>query len=850
MIPLRLTLHNFMCYRDPDPLDFTGLHLVCLAGNNGHGKSALLDAVTWALWGKARSNSPDDLIHLGQDEMWVDFEFVLGSQRYRVLRSRRRKGRSGKSDLQFQVWDGEWRPLTEPTIRETEQRIVALLRMDYETFINSAFLVQGRADEFTIKPPGQRKQILADILGLSVYDTYEERAKQRARERREEAGRVEAQMAAVDQELAREEEYKQALEQAQREVSELSQRLRVADQELQAIRSRQQQLLSQRQALADLEQRLKQAQQQLAEIEEQLVRDRARLAEDQALLAERAVIEQGYQRLQAARQAEQEWSQKLADLTVLQAERNRLSQQISAARSHLEAERHVMADQVARLEAQMSQIPQLEEQVAQAQAALGRLQEQAEQLKAVRAELQTLAEEKASLEAQNQRLKEEMDEIKRNLDLLSAADAACPVCGRPLADQQRQRVLDDYRSQGKERGDQYRTNRNRLLEIQEQMQARRDREAELERALQAQPRWQGQVARAEAHLAEAREAQAEIEAARARLEAVDLRLAQGEFAPAEQARLARIEQQIAAIGYDAAAHAAARQAVQEAEPFQERHVQLQAALERQADLQTRIQAAEASRQRWQKVLEVDQARQVELVAAVAALPAVAAQLREQATEVERLEKAERLARERLGAAQQRLDACQALRRQRQSLATTLSTLREQQALYEELQAAFSKKGLQAMIIEAAIPELEAEANRLLSRMTDGRMAVRLETQRETKTTQELRETLDIIISDELGSRDYALFSGGEAFRANFAIRVALSKLLARRAGARLQTLIIDEGFGSQDAQGRERLVEAINSIRDDFERILVITHIEELKELFPARIEVVKTADGSQITVS
>ena len=155
MIPLKLTLHNFLCYRDPAPLDFSGLHLACLSGNNGHGKTALLDAMTWALWGRARSNQADDLIHLGQVDMWVDFECALGPSRYRAVRSRERKGRSGKSDLQLQVWqsgleDGEWRPVTEPTIRETEQRIVDLLRMDYDTFINSAFLMQGRADEFTI----------------------------------------------------------------------------------------------------------------------------------------------------------------------------------------------------------------------------------------------------------------------------------------------------------------------------------------------------------------------------------------------------------------------------------------------------------------------------------------------------------------------------------------------------------------------------------------------------------------------------------------------------------------------------------------------------------------------------
>ena len=55
VIPLQLRVHNFMCYRENVPLlDFDGIHLACLTGANGHGKSALLDAITWALWGKAR----------------------------------------------------------------------------------------------------------------------------------------------------------------------------------------------------------------------------------------------------------------------------------------------------------------------------------------------------------------------------------------------------------------------------------------------------------------------------------------------------------------------------------------------------------------------------------------------------------------------------------------------------------------------------------------------------------------------------------------------------------------------------------------------------------------------------
>ncbi len=101
----------------------------------------------------------------------------------------------------------------------------------------------------------------------------------------------------------------------------------------------------------------------------------------------------------------------------------------------------------------------------------------------------------------------------------------------------------------------------------------------------------------------------------------------------------------------------------------------------------------------------------------------------------------------------------------------------------------------------------------------------------------------------MGIRDYELYSGGESFRVNFAIRLALSEMLAQRAGARLQTLVIDEGFGSQDEIGRQRLLEAINLVKADFAKILVITHIDELKDAFQVRIEVEKTERGSIVHV-
>jgi exonuclease SbcC len=252
--------------------------------------------------------------------------------------------------------------------------------------------------------------------------------------------------------------------------------------------------------------------------------------------------------------------------------------------------------------------------------------------------------------------------------------------------------------------------------------------------------------------------------------------------------------------------------------------------------------------RWQEDLARDQERLQELEGALGGAAEVERELRQALEQLEAMRGQESRARLALGAAQQKLAHCQHLRAERETQGKRLKQLAEEKSLYRDLQVSFGQKGLRAMIIESAIPEIEEEANHLLARMTENRMQVRFDTQRETLKGETV-ETLDIKIADELGTRDYEMYSGGEAFRVNFAVRIALSKLLARRAGAQLQTLIVDEGFGTQDTQGRERLIEAINSIRDDFACILVITHIEELQDAFPVRINVLKTAEGSRFEI-
>ena len=229
MIPVKLNLRNFLSYRDNVPtLDFTGVHVACLCGDNGHGKSALLDAITWCLWGQARGQVQDDLVSYGADEASVELDFLARDGRFKVIRSRRRGGgrrRQGASDLQLVSVTDDGEPaqvVSGNSIRETQARVEQLVGMDYDTFINSAFLLQGRSDEFTSKSPAERKAVLSSILGLEAYDRYQARAREKTAEKRSEADRLTGRVRQIQSDREALGEPGEELVAASRQVKEVS----------------------------------------------------------------------------------------------------------------------------------------------------------------------------------------------------------------------------------------------------------------------------------------------------------------------------------------------------------------------------------------------------------------------------------------------------------------------------------------------------------------------------------------------------------------------------------------------------------------------------------------------------
>jgi len=166
-------------------------------------------------------------------------------------------------------------------------------------------------------------------------------------------------------------------------------------------------------------------------------------------------------------------------------------------------------------------------------------------------------------------------------------------------------------------------------------------------------------------------------------------------------------------------------------------------------------------------------------------------------------------------------------------------------IYTELAKAFGSNGIPLLIVENALSELQSEVMHQLNTLTDGAISVQFKTQEDLKDGRK-KDTLDIIVSDREGSRDFNMYSGGEKMKVALAIRLGLSRLLSRRAGKKFELLIIDE-ISDLDQYGMDKFVDLIGTVAKEYKQIFVVSHINELKDRFGQVMQVVKTREGSKV---
>jgi DNA repair protein SbcC/Rad50 len=841
VIPRRVRLHNFLSYRDCT-VDFSGLHLAVLAGKNGDGKSALLDAMTWAVWGKARGSVEDDRIRMGDaGDMFVEFEFEARGDRFQVIRKRTR-GKTG--DLHFfQVGpEGFKTAMTGGTMRETQAAIDARIRLQYDTFASSAFVAQGRANEFTTKEPSKRKEVFRQILGLQLYEELAGKATDRKKEAVAELRALARGLEEDEREVALLPGVEADLVKAAAGLAEAEPAVRAVEREVSELRDLATGFERLKGDLLRARDRLERVEKAAAQDAGQLCRVEKGIAEAAALLENAPAVRERYEALLALRGRERALAGLQQEARDIEGDLHRAAAEIAREETRLRTEAEGLDAELAKNRKAVECLPALQ---AESQA-LDREKAEVELLRAgideALAKLAEVARRTERVNAQSDGFKAEGNALlARRKQLAEAEDAAaCPVCLQPMSGAEIEHVLAGYSEQIAALRKQVADCKAEMEELvasasklETEVTAGRERLRRQETALQAKQ---------QEHHARVRQA----EAASAAIPGLEAQVAErlsvierGVFA--EEARAARCaaRERLAALGYDADEHRRVRDEIDGLEPLEAEQRAIEAAEQRQEGLDT--QRDQLTTALAERELERCAARQEasEAEGRLALAEDIGPQLAAKEEEQTRLRGLQMdLVRE-----QARLES---ERRRLQGVAAKIEGAREDAAAhreaeqtYTDLARGFGRDGVQAMLIEQALPQLERVANGMLDRMTGGRIGLALLTQKVSEKGA-VRETLDIRISDELGTRDYEMYSGGEAFRVDFALRIALARLLADRAGTDLPTLIIDEGFGSQDAEGIDRLVEAIQAVKDDFELILVVTHVEELRERFERRIEVTK----------
>jgi exonuclease SbcC len=852
MRPLRLQLKGFTSFREPAEIDFSPLDVFAISGPTGSGKSSLLDAMTYALYGRVErvGEGVKQLISQGQPRMAVTLEFEVGSDRYRVTRSTPSGRGATKILLERQERDGDWTQAGDGAdrVRDAERTLARLIGLTYDGFTRSVLLPQGKFAEFLVGDAKKRRDILTELLGLSLFRRMAERAGAigkettiRAHERglsleREYAGATPEALKAARQAAKDAEREEQALATAAEAVVEIMGRWQESKRSAEELR------LCAAEASNAADQAARAAQ-ELGELAGRV--DDAAGRVDQCVTADRVATRALQDAEEALRQAD----------TTLGSAEGLADAQLSA---------HSLAEiQAARAkgEARRAALARAADVVTEILAAAD---------SAIRDRTVALAAREAEASAAEAAL-----EDARHADLVAAVSAGlkagdpCPVCGLPLVRAPRKAGAAGGFERARTRFD----------------QAKRSLDAAAAGVTDAEGTADAARRDAEANAGERDRLAAEIEEldgaevkGRRKLAAV-----LGDPLPADPSEEieARLEQ---LRGLDRAERDATRDAAQSAQALlkaQQELERVEGLIDRHRerltvdhgplvtrarralsddgfsvafpDLPTGDQAGDLHRSGEQMAEALG--RFAELLAQeLHARESVEVRFLQEATDrvggvVEPAGTLEGLAQAVNGAcraatanvattAKEAADLAGRLERKRE-LAHEVQELEGRARLFKALALELRADRLVAFLQAEALQLLAAAGSTRLANLSDGRYRL------------VCRDDEFLVVDTWNGDEERSVrtLSGGETFLASLALALALadqvgSLSVTDRAG--LDSLFLDEGFGTLDPDTLRTVTDAIELLAGDGRLVGVITHVKELAEQFP-RVEVHKDRIGSTL---
>jgi exonuclease SbcC len=752
--------------------------LTGIIGANGSGKTTILEAIAWALYGQDAARGKKETIRslrAGPNaKVRVELDFELGGHRYRVAR--------GLTQAELFL-DGSESPVAN-SLTGVSDMLRRRLGMSRDEFFNTYFTGQKELDVMAAMAPSERAQFLSRVLGYERLRVAQRLVKERARMIAAEASGVRTAMPDASS--------------IERVHAEATQRLSQATVRAQTATARRDRASSK---LSDVVPRWLAAQREREQLQEAL--SELRVAESEAAsygrdaerigreLAEIATAEAELERL----------GEELEPLGPLSEELQRLDQMArdeGRRQTLLETERS-LEEEVRRLRERRTKIetaPTLEEEV------ILELEQRRAMLELVQGELEAKRTEwvrdRQEAETKHVALRQQYAEVKENRERLIALgeDGQCPICERTLEDHYRT-VLDHLDEQldalvadgkyYKSRLEQLEEMPPEIRELDEQRRATFDDVSKLERRL----------AKVQLAVQELGQLSRDLTAKEQRFEQV------------------RRDRELIPGGYDAVRHAAARRELERLRPLDARATRLGTQLERRPMLEserdraaaglTAAQGRVASLTARRDVLAFSEQGYAELRAAH---DAAAAELR--SAELDAV-----AATGEASAAQASVTRAEQARAEMAAAKGKLDALDKQKRLHDELDRAYTD--LRTDLNVQLRPEMSELASAFLTELTDARY-----------DELELDDSYNLTVLEDGVPKP--VISGGEQDIANLCLRLAISQMIAERAGQSFSLLILDEVFGSLDEARRQNVVELLRGLQDRFEQVILITHIEQVRE--------------------
>src|SRR5216117_2985227 len=770
---LRLRLVNFRQHADTE-LEF-GPGITGIIGPNGSGKTTILEAIAWALYGAQAVRGDKDSIRRlgakGRAGVEVDLEFRLGAHEYRVTR--------GLSTAALHQ-DGQ---VIANSLKAVTDKLERTLGMTHDEFFNTYFTGQKELAVMAALGKTERAAFLSRVLG---YERLRE-AQERVREVR---NGVAAEVRGLEAGLP--------------DGAALAAARQAAEQRLSGARRSAKSADAARRAAEDALREEPRWNEWMAR------RERTRSLDGERRMAEQAVVSsrQEFQRLDkeladalAAREQLRALGAELAPVARLKQEVAALEglQRETATRRTEEAQLAELARNIRMLERRLTELGDVPESLTRADAAARELHERLEAVERVAEEERTLwVRDRQYAETKRTELLKQYEEVKEQRDQIVklGPEGTCPTCKRPLGPEYAG-VLALLHAQLEVITVDGKYFRQRLEQLAQPPAKLLDAEAERDRVLEESRRATARAGELRAQVEERDRASAELAGARRRAGDLERRLT---------ARPA---------GYDPARHDAVRAELAKLEP-----VALEAAAleERARRAERLVQDAEHAEQQ----LSAGERRVRELTDAVRAEGFSDAEYRQAKDRYDRavgaLREAELAvveARGELNRAED--DLAEAKRRvaERAQRERQIAAHKARQRLHNELDRAFSD--LRGELNARMRPEIAELASGFLADLTDGRY-------------DELELTEDYTLTILEGGVPKPVISGGEEDIASLVLRLAISQMIAERAGQPLSLLVLDEIFGSLDETRRLHVVGLLRRLADRFPQVILITHIEQVRE--------------------